>query len=256
MIKENTLFEKTDKVEIAIDRIKTFEPKDKGYYLAFSGGKDSIVIHRLAVMAKVKFDAVYNVTTIDPPELIYFIRKEYKKVKFDYPDLPFLKRLETKGFPIRQQRWCCAEYKERGGTGRLVMMGIRKKESNQRSKRRLVEFCYKDSTKRMLNPIIDWTDAEVWEFIKSERLKYCSLYDLGFKRLGCLFCPMNTDRKKHAERYPRFKRNFIKSFEKLYENKKDKWQNVKARWKNGEEMFNWWLDEIKTKEDKQQLKLF
>ena len=44
--------------------------EDAGYWLAFSGGKDSIVLHRLAEMAGVKFDAHYGLTTIDPPELV------------------------------------------------------------------------------------------------------------------------------------------------------------------------------------------
>ena len=47
---EETLFGTVDKVQIAIDRLKAFEPAD-GYWLAFSGGKDSVVIKRLAQMA-------------------------------------------------------------------------------------------------------------------------------------------------------------------------------------------------------------
>ena len=62
-----------DKVKRAIDRLRTFEPPE-GYYLAFSGGKDSQCIYHLAKEAGVKFDAHYNLTTVDPPELVYFIR--------------------------------------------------------------------------------------------------------------------------------------------------------------------------------------
>lgn len=64
-----------DKVETAIKRLQTFEPPE-GYYLAFSGGKDSVVIKALADMAGVKYDAYYNNTSVDPPELIYFIREK------------------------------------------------------------------------------------------------------------------------------------------------------------------------------------
>ena len=63
-------FEGKNKIEVAIDRIKHFEPSE-GYYLAFSGGKDSIVCKELLNMAGVKYDAHYNHTTVDPPELIY-----------------------------------------------------------------------------------------------------------------------------------------------------------------------------------------
>lgn len=62
-----------DKVETAIKRLQTFEPPE-GYYLAFSGGKDSAVIKALADMAGVKYDAHYNLTSVDPPELVKFIK--------------------------------------------------------------------------------------------------------------------------------------------------------------------------------------
>lgn len=73
---------KNNHIETAIERIKTFEPPE-GYWLAFSGGKDSIVIHRLAELAKVKISANYNVTGIDNPELYYFIKENYKNVNFN-----------------------------------------------------------------------------------------------------------------------------------------------------------------------------
>ena len=67
-----------DKVEIAIKWLKAFEPQE-GYYVAFSGGKDSQCVYHLCKMAGVKFDAHYNVTSVDPPELVRFIKKNYPK---------------------------------------------------------------------------------------------------------------------------------------------------------------------------------
>jgi len=54
-------------------------------------------------------------------------------------------------------------------------------------------------------PIIDWSTQEVWEYIKVNNLPYCSLYDEGFSRLGCMICPLaNTpNRKREALRYPK-----------------------------------------------------
>jgi len=74
-----------DKVAIAMDRLKAFEPEE-GYYLAFSGGKDSQCIYHLAVEAGVKFDAHYNLTTVDPPELVRFIKDNYHDVGINYPN--------------------------------------------------------------------------------------------------------------------------------------------------------------------------
>lgn len=72
-------FQGKDKVQTAIERLKVFEPEE-GYYLAFSGGKDSVVVKALANMAGVKYDAHYNVTTVDPPELVQFIKEKHPDV--------------------------------------------------------------------------------------------------------------------------------------------------------------------------------
>ena len=238
MLVEETLFGTVDKVAESIQMLKDFEPPE-GYYLAFSGGKDSICIKALADMAGVQYDAHYNVTTIDPPELVYFIRDYHSDVAFDLPDESFLKRLTVKGFPLRQKRWCCAEYKERGGAGRTVMTGIRRAESAKRAKRKAVEFCYKDVTKKYINPIIGWSDDEVWEFIRGRELPYCKLYDEGFKRIGCMMCPYapKAQRMMEATRNPGYVKNYIKAFEKLHATGRESM----GRWASGREMFEWWL---------------
>lgn len=256
MLIEETLFGTIDKVEEALYLLKAKEPPE-GYYVAFSGGKDSVCIYHLCKMAGVKFDAHYNVTTIDPPELIWFMREYCPDVIFEYPKKSFLQRMVEKGFPQRHRRWCCAEYKERGGTGRLVVTGIRKAESINRSKRKVIESCYKDPTKFYLNIIAYWEFEDVWQFISENNLPYCKLYNEGYKRIGCLFCPMaSKQRLVDAERYPRYKQLFIKYFQKLYEYKKFTGKKSVDRWKNGEEMFYWWLNENRESDDKDQMVMF
>ncbi len=252
MLREQTLFGTEDKMDDSITMLRDLEPEE-GYYLAFSGGKDSICIKRIADMAGVKYDAHYSVTTIDPPELVRFIRKEHQDVTFDHPDRPLLRVLETRGFPQRQRRSCCELYKERGGSGRKVITGIRAAESAKRAGRRAVEVCYKDASKTYINPIIRWTDDEVWEFIKAQDLPYCSLYDEGWKRIGCLMCPMAGKHRRMASmRYPRVTKAFIKSFEVLHATGRDSMK----RWKDGEEMFWWWLKEDRKGIDPDQTVLF
>ena len=119
------------KLDIAIQRLKSFEPPE-GYFLAFSGGKDSQCIYHLANMAGVKFEAHYHVTSVDPPELIYFIREHYQDVIFDIPHDKDGKRIsmwtliwQNKMPPTRIARYCCAELKEPNGDGRMVMTGVR-----------------------------------------------------------------------------------------------------------------------------------
>ncbi len=256
MLVTNTLFGVENKTDIAIERLKMYEPAE-GYYLAFSGGKDSIVIKRLADMSGVKYDAHHSLTTIDPPDLIYYMRKYHSDVQIDHPATPFLKRLVKNGFPLRQQRWCCEEYKERGGSGRLVMTGVRAAESSARRRRAMVEHCFKDRHKKYLHVIIDWSDDEVWQFIGEQELPYCKLYDEGWKRIGCLMCPMaSKQRLKAAKRYPWYVKRFIKAFEELYANRKTQGKTSVDRWQSGEEMFWWWLNEDRKAADPDQLMMF
>lgn len=129
-----------DKVEIAIKRLKAFEPKE-GYYVAFSGGKDSQCVYHLCKMAGVKFDAHYNVTSVDPPELVHFIQKNYPDVDFDYPrdkdgnvitmwNLIPAERMP----PTRLARYCCQTLKETSGKGRYTVTGVRHAESSNRKR--------------------------------------------------------------------------------------------------------------------------
>ena len=122
----------------------------------------------------------------------------------------------------------------------------------------MVETCFKDGSKQYLNVIINWTVLEVWEFIKENNIPYCSLYDEGFERIGCLLCPMASgpNRKREAERYPRYVNNFIKAFEKMYENKKSEGKRAATRWKSGKEWFWWWMDYNRTSEDPDQTVMF
>lgn len=254
-----------DKVQVAIDRLKAFEPPE-GYYLAFSGGKDSVCIKALADMAEVKYDAHYNLTSVDPPELVQFI-KSFDDVQIDRPkdkdgnQVTMWNLIPRKKMPpTRIVRYCCKELKEMGGQGRMVVTGVRWAESPNRKNnqgeitvmttrkrereelvqsgnftqtdkggvvlnndnedsRKMVEQCYKQ-TKTVVNPIIDWTDEDVWEFIREYNIPYCKLYDEGYKRLGCIGCPMGTveHRKAEFERYPKYEQAYMRAFERMLNN--------------------------------------
>lgn len=126
-----------DKVQVATDRLKSFEPPE-GYYLAFSGGKDSVVIKALADMAQVKYDAHYNLTSVDPPELVQFI-KTFDDVSIDRPmdkeghQITMWNLIPPRRLPPTQiARYCCKDLKETGGTGRMTITGVRWAESSNR----------------------------------------------------------------------------------------------------------------------------
>lgn len=103
----------------SVERLKEHEPPE-GYYVAFSGGKDSIVILKLCQLAGVKYHAHYHMTTIDPRGLSTFIRKNYPEVSIDYPyykgkRINYYDLVSKKGLPNRRVRWCCQMLKEVGG---------------------------------------------------------------------------------------------------------------------------------------------
>lgn len=109
-LQEHTLFGVIDKVQKAVDRLKTFEPPD-GYFLAFSGGKDSQCIYHLAKEADVKFEAHFHMTSVDPPEVISFVRESYPDVIMDRPPESMWRLIERKKIPpTRKIRYCCGVY--------------------------------------------------------------------------------------------------------------------------------------------------
>jgi len=250
-----------DKVQVAIDRLREFEPPE-GYYLAFSGGKDSLCIYHLAREAGVKFDAHYNLTTVDPPELVYFIRENYPDVIIDKPEKTMWQLIIEKGTPpTRIMRYCCEQLKEKGGEGRICVTGVRWAESVRRKNtrkvielygkhkilfndndevRKLMENCQKKS-KFILNPIIDWGNADVWEYIRSRGLKYCRLYDEGFKRLGCIGCPMSSakQRLREFERWPKYKNIYLRTFDRMLQRRIER--GLPTLWASAEEVMRWWI---------------
>lgn len=281
------------KLDTAIQRLKSFEPPE-GYFVAFSGGKDSQCIYHLCKMAGVKFDAHYHVTSVDPPELIYFIREHYPDVIWDFPRdengrrITMWNLIPKRGVPpTRLARYCCESLKESGGTGRMTVTGVRWAESPRRreiqdtvvirgkpkttqriaeemgasyripekgrralvmnedndANRRLAEFCYR-TQKTMLNPIVDWTDEDVWEFLDDvAKVPHCSLYDEGFKRIGCIGCPLAGVRgqQREFERFPRYKRLYLKSFDRLLRERARKGLET-GTWKTAEDVFAWWTE--------------
>ena len=266
-----------DKIKYSIDLIRKAEKlslqmNKNGFHLAFSGGKDSIVLYRIAELAKVKFHAEMQITTIDPPEVMRFIRKEYPDVKLNLPPLSFYELIKRKKIlPLRQARYCCQVLKEQSGVGSCVLIGIRKAESSRRAKRKEVELtskskkksqlikqdsfdidneithsCINGQDKVLISPIFNWDDKDIWDFIRLYQLKYPSLYDEGFNRIGCLFCPMANSKTKQLElvKYPKVASAIKKSIQYLIDN------NAYFNKYNAtpDEIFNWYISNKNAKD--------
>jgi phosphoadenosine phosphosulfate reductase len=240
--------ELVDKVRIATDRILGMQPRDGSlYYLAFSGGKDSIVIYELMKKSGLNFEPHFHFTTVDPPELTRFIKDNYEGVVWDRPKKSMFKLIEERGFPpTRNIRYCCDELKEYGGRGRTIVTGVRWEESQSRSKRRLYERCEKHKATWYLNPIIDWSSEDVWEFIRTNNLNYCSLYDEGFTRIGCIMCPKTSSEQMHkeAKRWPKFYKAYLRALGRALETLKRKGRTSTTSGKTPEEYMEWWMDGV------------
>ena len=107
--------------------------------------------------------------------------------------------------------------------------------------RRKLEICSLKG-KRILNPIIDWTEEDIWYFIRKYQVPYCCLYDQGFCRIGCIGCPLASirSREREFERYPKYRDAYIRAFDRMVKARTASGKS-KGNWKDGESVFRWWM---------------
>jgi phosphoadenosine phosphosulfate reductase len=151
------------------------------------------------------------------------------------------------GPPTRLIRWCCQLYKEQGGNGSFKAIGVRAAESARR-KGLWKTVNNNNNGGQILCPIVYWTDADVWAFIRANNMPYCTLYDEGFKRLGCVGCPMGgKNRIQEFARWPKheklWKRGFKAYFDK-YKGTLTKAGNPRSleKFDTVDDLWNWWME--------------
>lgn len=263
-----------DKIQYSVDLLLKCEEMalrmdpENGFYLAFSGGKDSQVLYHLALQAGVKFKAHMNLTSVDPPEVIRFVKKNYPDVELIKPRMSIYEMAKKKGcLPTMLMRWCCKEFKEMSGAGKVTLIGIRKSESVRRSKRNEIETgdrkfsgtfdqwsehqekmvtCVGGKDKILVSPILYWNEKDVWDYLKRMHIPYCELYDKGYKRIGCIMCPMSNYKQNVREMkdFPHVGKNWRKTIEWLIENK---WKD-KPLLQDPDMALKWWISKKSFKE--------
>ena len=242
--------EQEKKVEVAYERYRWAAKEaerlfDMPLVVRYSGGKDSDVILQLAKESGVPFRVTHNLTTADPPDNVYYIRRVFAALREEGIDCRInvprrsLWRImrETLVIPSRIMRVCCSELKERRmPDAPYIVTGVRWAESAGRraksgiamvytarergveekaaaagllttddaSARRLFEQCQLRGV-RVLNPIIDWSDDDVWSYLHSRGIEGNPLYKEGWTRIGCVGCPLAGRRARELAfaRYPK-----------------------------------------------------
>lgn len=247
MIGQISMFENQREllVKKTIDRI-LFHEREDGYYFQNSGGKDSSVVRQLLIETKVKHDSHYNITGVDPAELVYHIRDNNPETKLHQHEKSIYQLIVEKLFPpTRKVRYCCDLLKERGGSGRIVVTGVRAAESPNRKNWSMFGSCSKEDQKFIFNPILDWTDDDVWWFICDREIKECNLYYEGFQRIGCIGCPKASKKNRMYEfkRYPKVYENYLRAFKRMLDNRK--LRDKETKWTDPEQVMTWWLEEDK-----------
>ena len=173
--------------------------------------------------------------------------------------------------PSRIVRYCCSILKETGCPNRMIATGVRWAESSKRKNRSAFEALGKtmkegirvsdekmlltdnDDTRKLfeqcslkaktvVNPIIDWQHRDIWEYIRAEHIETNPLYWKGYKRVGCIGCPMaGKKRWKEFADYPTFKLNYMKAFDRMLLERRKK--GLTFKWTTGEEVFLWWMED-------------
>lgn len=267
-----------ERLKLAAEMSETYYGKP--LIVTTSGGKDSDVCIALALAAGIDFEVQHNHTTADAPETVYHVRDMFRQL--EAKGIKCMVNWPTyKGAPVtmwslipqklmppaRVARYCCSILKEGGGKGRMITTGVRWAESvSRRNKRgiyegmphdiskkviinndnddarRIFESC-KLQAKRICNPIVDWTDRDVWDYIESEKIPVNPLYRCGFHRVGCIGCPLAGKRGREFEfaRYPTYQRAYIRAFDRMVEERQNR--GLPCDWQTGKDVFHWWMED-------------
>lgn len=184
--------------------------------------------------------------------------------------------------PTRIARYCCRVFKEGTEKNRVVVLGVRAVESRNRQNRNIfstvgkkladakhfslehTEEVFKDAKEQdevwdctlvttarkhktiLVNPIYNWTDIEVWEYIRQNSIEYNPLYDCGYSRIGCILCPLSRKSEKilDGERFPKIKERYIKAFDEMLAKRREKGKHgTTGTWVDGKAVYRWWIED-------------
>ena len=254
---------------------------EKPLVITYSGGKDSDVLLHLAEKSGIPFEALHSLTTADAPETVRHVYDTFRRLEGKGVKCTVDKHVQPDGSrvtmwnlipqkmlpPTRLMRYCCAELKEGGGKDRFIATGVRWAESAARKKRGGLEVIHRDRKKslvlandndenrrlfetcqlkgkRVVNPIIDWQEADVLDYAAAEKIPMNPLYCEGWHRVGCIGCPMAAAAARYMEfaRYPKIKAAYVRAFDRMLARRIEKGKDAHS-WRSGVDVFHWWMED-------------
>lgn len=251
----------------------------KPLVITYSGGKDSDVLLHLAGKAGIQYEVLHSLTTADAPETVRHVLDTFRRLELTGVKCEINAHVRPDGTrttmwnliprklipPTRLARYCCAELKESSGKNRWIATGVRWAESAKRKQRGVMETIHKDKARRLIlmddndesrmlmencqlkgtrtvNPIIDWKDSDVLDYCAEEKIAMNPLYACGWKRVGCIGCPM-AGKHRYAEfkRYPKIKAAYIRAFDRMLAERQ--MRGLPCDWQTGADVMHWWMED-------------
>ena len=271
-----------DKEHTAIERLRQAAELSAFYYqrpllLAYSGGKDSEVCLELAKRAGIAFEVIHSLTTADAPETVRHVRKKFHELELAGAPCqivtPRYKGQPTSMWglipqkllpPTRMARYCCSVLKETSGAHRVVAIGLRAEESAARMECAVAEkpgakiqdkirFDFDNGDERIIapcqtkakikiHPIVDWSNADVWAYLRDCKTEVNPVYSMGFSRCGCIGCPMaGPSRYTEFRVWPAYEKLYRRAFQRMLEAREAK--GKPSQWKSSDEVWRWWMED-------------
>ena len=247
--------------------------------ITYSGGKDSDMLLHLAGKAGIPYEALHSLTTADAPETVRHVRATFRQLELqgvpctidthktpDGRNVTMWNLIPRKLMPpTRLMRYCCSELKEGGGKGRFIATGVRWAESAKRKNRGMLEVQHKNINKkltlmndndesrmafescqlkgkRVVNPIVGWQETDIWDYVSAEHICMNPLYDCGWKRVGCIGCPMaGKNRITEFARYPKIKAAYVRAFDRMLAERQKR--GLSCDWQTGDDVMHWWMED-------------
>ena len=214
------------KIDKTIESLKLASEMSEEFYnkpliITYSGGKDSDVlldIARRCLKPDVHIREVFKGVRGGGTKCTVHIPKDKDGKQITMWNLIQKKKIP----PTRLYRYCCSELKETSTLNRICAVGVRESECTGRRGKDI--FSTRGKTKKEYNP----------------------LYDRGYKRVGCVGCPMASykDMNRGFAEYPKIKDAYIRAFQRMIDQYDDETKS-KMDWKSGQDVFDWWTERWK-----------